>query len=71
MLLPDVNGNKQTDHLYLFSRMAALPGQIFVFYQLRLSMEHHVSISINAPGWGSVNLSQFTHHPATLGYSYR
>ena len=31
------------------------------FHQLWLSMEQHVCI--NAPGWGSVNLSQLTHHP--------
>jgi len=28
------------------SRMAALPGEIFVFHRLRLSIEHHVRVSI-------------------------
>jgi len=28
-------------------------------------------VSIIAPGWGSVNLSKFTHHPTRFGYSYR
>jgi len=59
--------------------MATLPGEILVFHQLRLSTEHqlrlstehHTRVSIIAPGWGSVNLSQFTHHPLELGYSYR
>ena len=41
------------------------------FYQWWLSMEHHVWVSKNAPGWGSVNLSQITHHPSKLGYSSR
>jgi len=29
------------------------------------------SMSIIAPGWGSVNLSRFTHHPPKFGYFYR
>jgi len=32
------------------------------FYRLQLSTEHHVWVSIIAPGWGSVNLNQFAHH---------
>jgi len=28
-------------------------------------------VSINASGWGSVNLCQFTHHSPKLGYTYR
>jgi len=36
--------------------------------QLRLSMEHHVWVSIIALGWGSVNLNQFTQHLLNLGY---
>ena len=38
--------------------------------QLRLSMEHHARVSIIVPGWGSINLSNFTHHPPRFGYSY-
>jgi len=39
-------------------------------HQLRLSTEHLLWISIIAPSWGSVNLSQsFTHHPPKLGWS--
>lgn len=38
--------------------------------QVLLSMEHHVRVGIKAPGWGSVNLSQFVHYPLQLGYSY-
>jgi len=34
-------------------------------------MEYHVRVRINAPGWGSVNPSQFTRHPLKLGYSSR
>ena len=34
-------------------------------------MERHVRASIIAPGWGSVNLSQFTHHWPKFGYYYR
>jgi len=41
----------------LFSLMAKLLSKIFVVHQLRLSMEHHMRVSIVAPGWGSVNLS--------------
>ena len=40
-----------------------------VLYQLQLSMEHHVWVIIIAPGWGSVNLNQFTHHLPKIGYS--
>ena len=51
------------------SRMAKMSGWILVFHQLwrstehqlRLSTEHHERASIDAPGWKSVNLSQFTH----------
>jgi len=45
--------------------------RVLVFHQLRLSMEHHVRVSINAPGWGLVNLSQLTQHPPKLSYSYQ
>ena len=51
--------------------MVALPDDILVFHQLRPSMGHHVRVSSIAPGWGSVNLSQCTHHPPKLGYSSR
>jgi len=68
--------------ILLLSHMAALPGQILVFHQLphgapvtawstSYRMEHCVWDSIVAPGPGSVNLSQFTHHPVKHGYSYR
>jgi len=36
-----------------------------------LSTEHLVWVCIKAPGWGSVNQSQFTHHSSRFGYSYR
>jgi len=35
------------------------------------ALKHQVRISIIAPDWGIVNLSQFTHHPPKLGYSSR
>ena len=39
--------------------------------QLRLSMERHMRVSIKAPSWGSVNLTQYTHDPPKLGcYSW-
>ena len=41
------------------------------FYQWWLNMEHHVQVCIIAPGWESVNLSKFTHHPPKFRYSYR
>ena len=66
-------------HLYTFF-LANMPGEILVFRQLRFSMEQHVGVSIIGPRWGSVNLSQFTHHPPISqithhppksGYSYQ
>jgi len=35
-------------------------------HQLRFSTEHHMRVSIIGPGWGSVNQSQFTHHPLRI-----
>jgi len=41
------------------------------FHQFWLSPEHRVRVNIIAPGWGSVNLCQFTLHRLKLGYSSR
>jgi len=41
--------------------MAGLRGYILAFHQIQLSMEHRPSVSINAPGWGLVNLSQLAY----------
>jgi len=51
--------------------MAKLPGYILGFHQFWLSMEYNMRVSISAPGWGSVNLDQFMHHPPKPGYSSR
>jgi len=53
-----------------YSRLPAA-GSDTRFNQLRLGAEHHMRDSNIAPGWGSVNLSQFTHNPLDIGYSYR
>jgi len=49
-----------------FSGMAKLPGYILVFHHLRLSTEHQVQTSINAPGWGQ----SLTHYLPKRDYSY-
>ena len=43
----------------------------WIRYLVRLSTEYRARVSINTPGWGSVNLSRFTRHPPKFGYSYR
>jgi len=58
-------------HHGVFSRMAKLLGWMLVLHQIWLNMEGHARVSIIASGWGSVNLSHYTHHPPKLGYSSR
>jgi len=66
-----LNGNigdgMYTACLFSLSRMYGKAVWLYLlFHQLWLSMEHCMQGSIEAPGWGSVNRSQFTHHPSRL-----
>jgi len=53
--------------IYLaYDKAARIDTYVFISYGLArsstLSTEHHMLVSIIAPGWGLANLSRFTHH---------
>ena len=86
--MPHRVGTLWVVHLYLKPRSVYFSSSLvwqtrrvrhLFFDQLWLSMEHHMWVSVIAPGLGSVNLSKFTHHPPIsqithhpprLGYSH-
>ena len=53
--------------LYYFARIwqSCWVGYLF-FHQLRFGTEHHMKVSVIAPGWRSLTLSQFTSHTEIL-----